>query len=155
MPRYRVFIAYGGSSALTVASAMADCLWHQGLQPQIGAPGCRGSVSVARQEDLFRLLRTCHAVLAVNAAQSYNSRKFIDEVEMARYGDVPIPVLAFIEKGCKVIYVLKVGCTRIEFPKGGHKRKCANVASQLRLEIKRSNSVIVEERKDLPRRTIV
>ena len=155
MPRYRIFIAYGGSSALSVASAMADCLWQHGLRPLIAAAGCRGSVSVASQEDIFRLLRTCHAVLAVNTDESYNSKKFIDEVEMAWYYPPLVPVVAFIEKGCKVILMLKVGCTRIEFSKGGHKRECAKVAWQLRLEIKRSMSEIVDEHKVLSRRQMV
>lgn len=101
------------------------------------------------------MLRTCHAILAVNTDESYDSKKFIDEVEMARYAPAPLPVVAFIEKGCRVILMLTVGCTRIEFRKGGHKRECDKVAYQLRVEIKRSISEVVDEHKVLPRRRII
>ena len=152
MPRYRVFIAYGGETAKTVACDMAECVWSKGMKPYIAADGCRGSISAGSQELIFRIEKDCHAVLAVNTDESYDSQKFRDEVEKARYGPPPLPVVAFVQEGGRVLELLGVGCVRVRFQGGQHMQKCQAVADRLREQVRFTRgSTNVPENMEIPR----
>lgn len=51
--------------------------------------------------------------MAVNTDESYDSQKFRDEIEKDRYGPPPLPVVAFVQEGGRVLELLGVGCVRV------------------------------------------
>ena len=128
---------------------MAECLWQLGMQPLIAADHCRGWIASGSQEDIFRAERNSDAVLAVNARESYDKRKFIDEVEKARYS---LPTVAFVETGVRIIELLSTGCPIVSFRFGNHTALCGTVADTIRMEIRTARAVrIVEEPQELRR----
>lgn len=90
----------------------------------------------------------CDAVLAVNTDESYNSSKFISEIE--RVSQSPIPLIGFIEKTGKIIQLLQTNCARVFFDADDHMRYCSEVAEKILSEITyaRQGTILSEAQSD-------
>jgi len=154
LPRYRVFIAYGGRQGRRVARFVAECLHNNGINPRIALQGAIGEIRCASQEEIFEEMARCDAVVAVNAKYASQSLKFRDEVESARY-DLRKPMVVFVRDGSRTFHMLRVRATRIEFDEKRYRRKCDELVSALRKDIAYSRPAgYVPEGKRLPRRVL-
>ena len=159
MPRYHVFVAYGGDSAKDVAVDMARCLTRRGFKAHIAVPGLRESINVSSESEILTKERECDAILAVSTDNSRDSKKFEDEIEMAKYDrSNPIPVIAFLKENAKaVLPILTVGCSWVKFKTGEHNGNCAKVAWMVRYVLHqrikfRRQPRIISAKKNLRRR---
>ncbi len=143
MPRYHVLVAYGGAHSVGVAVDIAKCLTSKGMMAHIAVPGLKESIRISTENSILTFEETCHAILAVGTDGSSNNPKFVEEIEFAKYHKDedgrydPIPVVAFLkEKAKNVPLVLTIGCSRVRFHQGQHKKKCKEVAEMVRHEIR-------------------
>lgn len=137
MPKYKVFVAYGGTNAAPVAVDMVRCLRRRKLRLFIAFPGLKESINFRSEDEILTFERTCDAVLAVSTDGSGHSPKFRDEVEAAKYDPVqPIPVIAFLKRAATdMLLVLQIGCEHVKFDDGMHLRKCSEAAVTIRRQI--------------------
>jgi hypothetical protein len=166
LPKYHVFVAYGGEDSEAVAVDMAKCFTSRGLKAHIAVLGLKESIDVSLENAIQNFIPTSHAMLAVATDESNSRRKFIEEIETAKYHkdrdgrDDPIPVVAFLkDKARNVPPILMIGCPRIRFQKGQHRNKCKNVAEMVRYTIRErvkfsEQPPIVLVPKILPRRKL-
>jgi len=154
LPRYRVFIAYGGRQGPTVARFVDECLYKNGIEPCIALPGAIGEIRCGSQEEIFEEEGRCDALVAVNTSYARRSLKFRDEVEKARYG-FKIPVVAFIQNGCQPLHLLSVGVTRVDFDQRQYRRKCGELIHKLLNDIEYSSPAFRSgEGEEVPERVL-
>jgi len=137
LPKYRVFVAYGGSGASAIAVDMVRCLRTRKLRLFIAFPGLKESINLSSEEDILAFERTCDAVFAVSTDGSGQSPKFRDEIESVKYDETQsIPVIAFLKKDASdMLLALQTGCTHVRFDYSLHLQKCSEAALTIRRQI--------------------
>lgn len=137
MPKYKVFVAYGGTGAADIAQDMVRCLRTKKLRLFIAVPGLRESINLSSEENILAFERTCDAVFAVSTDDSSQSPNFRDEVELVKYDQTQsIPVVAFLKKDAPgMLLALQTGCTHIRFDNKMHLQKCSEAAIAIRQQI--------------------
>ena len=73
MSRYKVFIAYKGSTyGKKIASAIAKCIHENGMDPKIALAGAPGEIPSDSQERIFGWIQRCDAFVIPREAPASN-----------------------------------------------------------------------------------
>lgn len=154
LPLRKVFIVYKGNSYCeSIARAVDRCLWTNGIETKVALQGTRGEIQVNSERDIFNEERRCDAVVAINT-KGRTSRKFSDEVELAKY-KFKQPVVALIQKGSRPSLLFSVGTTWMRFAKWTKAKTCRELVRVVRKEIELSRPAgSVPIGKALPRRSL-
>lgn len=154
LTKHRIFVAYGGTNAETVAVDMVKCLRRKkNLRLFIATPGLKESIDLSSEDDILKFEANCDALFAVSTDDSGDSPKFRDEVEQAKYHSIyQMPVVGFLKRNAQnMLLVLETGCSRVKFDNGKHKLKCGDAARMIRQQLRRPQ--IVNARQRLRRRS--